>query len=100
MPVAGSPSPDIAGRAELRACREEIDRIDDAILAALDLRARAVLRLAAIKREHGIAVVDKSREQQVMAHVSEQENALPEARRRAIFATILEQMRDWQFTLD
>lgn len=88
------------GRPELQACREEIDRIDEDILASLDQRARAVQRLAAIKREHGIAVFDSGREQQVMAHVSAHENTLPAPLRRAIFNTILEQMRAWQLTLN
>jgi chorismate mutase len=88
------------GHPELQECRAAIDRIDDEILDALDRRARQVQRLAAIKREHNLAVFDSGREQQVLAHVSEQENALPAPRRRAIFSAILEQMREWQFTLN
>jgi chorismate mutase len=89
-----------AAQQGLRECRAEIDAIDDEILDSLDRRAQAVQRLAAIKRQHSIAVFDQGREQQVMQRVSAHENTLPPERRRAIFTTILEQMREWQLVLN
>jgi len=56
-------------RVALQKYRGEIDKIDGRLLDLLNRRGRLAQRIGAIKREHSLAIVEPSREQQVVANL-------------------------------
>ena len=53
----------------MKATRDELDRIDDAILALLGQRGRLVTALWEQKRAAGVSVVDADRERAIFARL-------------------------------
>lgn len=59
----------MAAELSLEALRDEIDRLDEAIVRLLDRRARCAHAVGRLKREQGMGIYEPSREATVMAHV-------------------------------
>lgn len=55
----------------LQTLRQELDKIDDALVALFVRRMDAVQNIAAYKQENGISVLDEDRERQVLARAKE-----------------------------
>ena len=51
---------------ELSRCRQEIERVDDEIISLLSKRVELARRTGALKREHGLPILDPRREAQVI----------------------------------
>jgi len=54
---------------EIAPLRIEIDRLNDEILDKLRERVEVALRIAEVKKRHGMPIVDSSREEKVLDHV-------------------------------
>lgn len=54
---------------EIAPLRKEIDRLNEEILDKLRERVEVALRIAAVKRRHGVPIVDRVREEAVLDHV-------------------------------
>jgi chorismate mutase len=80
---------------ELARCREEIERIDDQLLALLVRRVATGRRTGELKREAGLPIVDPVREADVIRRVAESARAagLPSEPIREIFWQIVEMSR-------
>jgi chorismate mutase len=77
--------------------RREIDAIDREIVELLNRRADCVLRLAPLKRERGVNVLDAERERQVLAQLrAANSGPLPDELLDAIFRTVMAAMRELQ----
>ncbi len=83
---------------ELSELRKEIDRIDDALLAAFLERMQLSREVAEYKSLNALPVLNKERERQILAKVTEASGALaPYAHR--LYTTILELSRSYQESL-
>lgn len=79
---------------EIDRLRQEIDRIDHAILAQLRRRAEIVLSVGDRKRERGLAVYDPSRERALLRRLSEEAQApLDPMAVISVFESLVEQCR-------
>jgi chorismate mutase/prephenate dehydratase len=77
--------------------RGQIDSIDRQLVALLNRRAECVLRLAPLKRQNEIEVLDPEREQQVHHNLRAANNGpLPDDSLDAIFDQVMAAMRDLQ----
>lgn len=56
---------------EIAPLREEIDRLNNETLDKLRERVEVALRIAEVKRRHGVPIVDRSREEAVLDHVGD-----------------------------
>jgi chorismate mutase len=54
---------------EIAPLRIEIDRLNDEILDKLRERVEVALRIAEVKKRHGMPIVDRSREEKVLDRV-------------------------------
>ena len=54
---------------EIAPLRIEIDRLNDEILDKLRERVEVALRIAEVKKRHGMPIVDRSREEAVLDYV-------------------------------
>lgn len=83
---------------QLAKSRAQIDSIDRQIVALINQRAAIVQRIGTIKRAEGLPITVPSREQAVLNHVSERGSSgpFPADRLRAVYSTLLQQMRDWE----
>ncbi len=54
---------------EIAPLRIEIDRLNDEMLDKLRERVEVALRIAEVKKRHGMPIVDRSREEIVLDHV-------------------------------
>jgi chorismate mutase len=54
---------------EIAPLRIEIDRLNEELLDKLRERVEVALRIAAVKRRHGVLIVDRGREEAVLDHV-------------------------------
>jgi chorismate mutase len=80
---------------ELARCREEIERIDEQVVALLAARLATGKRTGALKREAGLPILDPVREAEVIRRVAESARAagLPSEPIREIFWQIVEMSR-------
>lgn len=82
---------------QLATCRREIDDIDLRLLALLNERTRIVERIGEIKRQHGLAIYEPKREEQVFANVlTHNEGPMPADAVRRLFERIIDEMRTLQ----
>lgn len=82
---------------DLSVPRQQINQIDAQIVALLEKRMTAVDQVAAIKKQQGIAILDSSREEQVLAAVAKQvKEPLYTETITASFADIMKHSRDYQ----
>lgn len=70
---------------DLKRCREEIERVDSEIISLLKQRVELARETGALKREHGLPILDPQREAQVIS------GAVAKARAAGLEA---EQVRD------
>lgn len=85
---------------ELAAARQQINDIDDQIVALLTKRFEAVTQVNEAKRVAHLPVMDHSREDQVLDRVANQDtNPETRAYMRNIFKTIMKNARDYQAQL-
>ncbi len=77
--------------------RAAIDVVDRQLLHLLNMRAKLACELAKVKRETGMEIVDREREQQVLAQARQQNSGPldPESVTR-IFESIIEEARRMQ----
>ena len=77
--------------------RAEIDAIDREIVALFERRMQVVLDVARIKKENGIAILDASREKEVIAKVQSylKDAALKEELAEA-YETLMKVSKDYQ----
>lgn len=77
--------------------REEIDAIDREIVALFERRMQVVVDVARIKKENGIAILDASREKEVIAKVQSylKDAALKEELAEA-YETLMKVSKDYQ----
>ena len=88
----------ISTQEQLAAGRQQIDKIDRQIVDLINQRAQVVKRIGRIKSAAGLPISVPSREQAVLRHVAEvgASGPFPTTRLKAIYSTLLEQMRDWE----
>ena len=77
--------------------RAEIDAIDREIVALFERRMQVVVDVARIKKENGIAIIDASREKEVIAKVQSylKDAALKEELAEA-YETLMKVSKDYQ----
>lgn len=77
--------------------RAEIDAIDREIVALFERRMQVVVEVARIKKENGIAILDASREKEVIAKVQSylKDAALKEELAEA-YETLMKVSKDYQ----
>lgn len=82
--------------APLATLRERIDRVDDALLAALAERYRLAEEVGALKGKFGIPALDSGREAEIVLRASQAARAegIPEEGVREIYWAVLEYCRD------
>ena len=80
---------------ELAACREEIERIDDQIVALLVQRLALGRRTGELKRRAGLPMIDPTREAEVIRRVAESARSagMPSEPIREIFWQIVDMSR-------
>jgi monofunctional chorismate mutase len=77
--------------------RNEIDEIDETIIALLEKRMRIAGRIGKVKQLQGIAVQDNSREKEILARIEERElDPKVSASIAAIYGEIFNQSRALQ----
>ena len=84
---------------ELKTCREQLDRIDDQIIALFLERMDTVRHVADYKKSHDLPVLAPAREAEILSRVREKsgEELAPYA--EALFETIMRVSREYQNTL-
>lgn len=80
---------------ELETIREEINNIDNEILELLEERMELAQEIGEYKKEHGIDILDKAREAQVLEHCKQHTSLSPEFVEK-IFKEIMEESRKVQ----
>jgi chorismate mutase len=74
--------------------RKDIDELEDQIIALLNKRTSYAVEIGKIKQEHGIPVLDATREKEILDRVALKTNGpLSPDSIRAIFKTIMEETR-------
>ena len=74
--------------------RNEIDNIDEQLVALLNRRANCAIEVGRVKRERGIEIYQPNREQQVIRHAnSVNKGPLDEAAIRRLFERIIDESR-------
>ena len=82
---------------KLEAIRQEIDQVDDALVALLEQRMNLVGQVVAFKQSNGKAVADPKREERIFARVASKiENKDYQETILATFADILKHSRAFQ----
>ena len=82
---------------DLQALREQIDKFDGQILAALNKRAAIAAKIGEIKNESGGGVFNAAREEEVLNHILEtSQGPLDEATLRGIFRELISGCRSLQ----
>jgi len=87
---------------QLAAYRHQIDSLDQRIVELIQQRARAVEEVGNIKREAQLPVPVPNREQQVIGKAQELAKCgpLPAEAVGRIYQKLVEEMRNWEATLD
>lgn len=84
-------------RIKLTLYRKRIDAIDRKLLALLNQRGRIAQKIGSVKRDHGLPVVEPTREQQVVANmIAVNSGPLASDGVERIFAGIMIEMRNLQ----
>lgn len=82
---------------KLEEIRQEIDQVDDALVALLEKRMNLVGQVVAVKKSNGKAVADPKREERIFAKVASKiENKDYQESILATFADILNHSRAFQ----
>lgn len=81
---------------DLNEARENINRADEQIVAALKERMRAVAEVARYKKEHNLPVLDAAREEKVLDRVADMAGEDLGGMTREIYKHIMALSRDWQ----
>ena len=92
--------PDMSdSRRKLDKIRRGIDRVDDAIVRQLARRRRLVLELAQLKREFGIPIFDRKREQALVERVRRwgKQHGLNEEFVEVLFRLIVMNSKEMQY---
>ena len=76
--------------------RKEIDEIDRELVSLFICRMNCSARIAEYKREHGLPVLDASREKALLEKISELSGKEFEEYTKALYETILSISRDHQ----
>lgn len=77
--------------------RQEIDQVDDALVALLEKRMNLVGQVVAVKKSTGKAVLDNKREEVIVSRVADKvENKDYQAAIVATFSDILKHSRTFQ----
>ena len=86
-----------AGMARLKACREEIDKIDVDIVALINKRTVAGEEIGRVKQQLAMAIYEPKREEQVFANItSNNRGPLPDDAVKRMFERIIDEMRNVQ----
>lgn len=84
-------------KAALLRHRQSIDAIDRKLLLLLNQRGRVAQRIGKLKKGNGLAIVEPSREQQVVANmIAANTGPLPADSVERIFANVMIEMRNLQ----
>lgn len=82
---------------QLENYRKQIDAVDGQLIELLEKRFDVVALINDYKKEHGLKVLDSSREEQVLAKVVAQTKDEDKAKYlKEIFKEIMHQSRNWQ----
>ena len=81
---------------ELNQLRQEIDEIDRELVSLFIRRMNCSAGVAEYKREHGLPVLDASRERALLAKISELSGKEFEEYTAELYKTILSLSRDYQ----
>lgn len=77
--------------------RSEIDQIDHQLVDLLEKRFKQVELVSQYKKEHNLAVLDTSREEQVLQKIAEMtKDKEKTSYLQSIFKEIMHQSRNWQ----
>ena len=76
--------------------RKKIDEIDAELVAKLEERMDLVCAIAALKKEAGLAVEDKSREEALLKKIEELSREEYACYNRRVFEAILEESKKFQ----
>ena len=85
----------------LEACLQQIDSLDQQLVALIQRRAQVVQEVANIKREAHLAARDSNREQQIIDKVQAlaKGGPLPPEAVGRIYQKLIEEMRNWEATV-
>lgn len=81
---------------QLRALRDEIDRVDEALLPLILKRMEIAARVAEVKKEAGLPVYDPAREKAILDRVSEKAGKAFGRYARGVYQKIMEMSRACQ----
>ena len=81
---------------ELKEAREQIDRIDRQLTDLFVERMQVAQQVAAYKREHGLPVLDRERERQVIASRTAQAGEEMATYTRVLYNTLMDLSRSYQ----
>ena len=97
MPLLAADT-EAGARERLEACRQQIDSLDQRLVALIQERARVVQQVGAIKREAHLPVTDTGREQRVIQRAEELANGgpLPPEAVGRIYQKLVAEMRNWE----
>jgi chorismate mutase len=82
----------------LEACRQQIDSLDQELVALIQRRAQVVQEVANIKREAHLGVKDSNREQQIIDKVQAlaKGGPLPPEAVGRVYQKLIQEMRNWE----
>ena len=81
---------------ELKAYRNEIDRIDDEIVRLFQERMDVAAKIAEYKKEQGMAILQPAREREKLAEVSEKSREDMQSYMRVLYSLLFELSRTYQ----
>jgi chorismate mutase / prephenate dehydratase len=98
LAVGGSVAAPQSIEAKLAECRKQIDETDRQIVTLLNQRARIVARVGSIKKDANLPIAAPGRERKVLDHIVQVGNGgpLPPETLRRIYATVVQEMRNWE----
>ena len=84
---------------DLKELREKIDKIDDEMVRLFQERMRVSADIAAYKKENGMAVLDKTRENQKLSDIESKTDDELKSYARALYSFMFELSRSYQNSL-
>ena len=85
---------------ELETFRKKLDGLDDQILSLFQERMKTVAEIAAVKRESGTAVRNTSREREILARVTTDQDPPMDVYTKVLFSTLFDLSRSYQTRLN
>jgi len=85
---------------DLQGYREQIDKVDDALLRLFKERMDISRQIAQYKKEHGLPVLDAEREKKKLAEISDKAGEAFRPYAHALYTTLFELSRAYQESIN